>query len=50
MLQPSQTNLSQIYFFICNEDKPETLLYRNVKISFICLNVPNIYKICDIYE
>ena len=50
MLQPSQTNLSPIYFFICNEDKPETLFYRNVKISFICPNVPNIYKICDIYE
>ena len=50
MLQPSQTNLNQIYFLICNEDKSETLLCRNVKISFICLNVPNIYKICDIYE
>ena len=49
MLKPNQTNLNQI-FFICNEDKHKTLLYRNVTISFICLNVPNIYKICDIYE
>ena len=50
MLKPIQTNLNQVYLFICNEDKHKTLLYRNVKISCICLNVPNIYKICDIYE
>ena len=49
MLKPIQANLNQMWLFICNEDKHETLFYKNVQISFICPNVPNIYNICDMY-